>query len=127
MLAVHEALGQGAIVGMLGDRVSENDRVVRCRFLGSDTAFPAGAMLLASLLDVPVVLAFGLYRGKNRYSVHFEPFAEHVATDRCSRNADIRRWTQRYVDCLEKYARRAPYNWFNFYDYWSEDTYASRR
>jgi len=28
---------------------------------------------------------------------------------------------QRYADRLAHYARLAPYNWFNFYDYWEED------
>ncbi|MCB1778147.1 MAG: YdcF family protein, partial [Candidatus Competibacteraceae bacterium] len=27
---------------------------------------------------------------------------------------------QRYADRLQHYARDAPYNWFNFYDYWQE-------
>jgi len=25
---------------------------------------------------------------------------------------------QKYVERLEHYCRLAPYNWFNFYDYW---------
>ena len=25
----------------------------------------------------------------------------------------------RYAGLLEKYARMAPYNWFNFYDFWA--------
>jgi predicted LPLAT superfamily acyltransferase len=25
---------------------------------------------------------------------------------------------QRYADRLEHYCRVAPYNWFNFYDFW---------
>ncbi|MNC90096.1 hypothetical protein D3C83_61470 [compost metagenome] len=27
---------------------------------------------------------------------------------------------ERYVQRLEHYARAAPYNWFNFYDFWNE-------
>ena len=27
-----------------------------------------------------------------------------------------------YVARLERLCREAPYNWFNFYDYWREDS-----
>jgi predicted LPLAT superfamily acyltransferase len=26
---------------------------------------------------------------------------------------------RRYVERLEDYCREAPYNWFNFYDFWA--------
>ena len=28
---------------------------------------------------------------------------------------------QRYVATLERLCREAPYNWFNFYDFWADD------
>ena len=27
---------------------------------------------------------------------------------------------QRYADCLTRYCKLAPYNWFNFFDFWQE-------
>jgi hypothetical protein len=27
---------------------------------------------------------------------------------------------QRYADCLTHFCRLAPYNWFNFFDFWQE-------
>ena len=79
-------------------------------------------MLLASLLKAPVFLFFGLYLGGNRYEIHIEHFADHITLDRGSRESGIQAWTQRYADRLEHYARLAPYNWFNFYDYWGVDS-----
>jgi predicted LPLAT superfamily acyltransferase len=40
--------------------------------------------------------------------------------------ATLQEWTQRYVDRLEFHALRAPYNWFNFYDYWHENERARK-
>lgn len=120
LLRVQECLGRGEQVGMLGDRVVPNDKTTRCRFFGEEVAFPAGPVLLASMLEVPLLLFFGLYLGGNRYELHFELVAEKIALSRDDRDADIQRWTQRYVDRLEHYARLAPYNWFNFYDFWGE-------
>jgi predicted LPLAT superfamily acyltransferase len=77
--------------------------------------------LLAALTGCPVILFFGLYRGNNRYDAHFELLAERIDLDRCHRQEQLAEWAQRYADRLEHYARLAPYNWFNFYDYWAED------
>jgi predicted LPLAT superfamily acyltransferase len=38
--------------------------------------------------------------------------------DRETRTAAIQQTVGRYVERLEHYCRVAPYNWFNFYDYW---------
>jgi predicted LPLAT superfamily acyltransferase len=120
LLRVQECLGRGELVGILGDRVAENDKMTRCRFLGKDATFPSGPVLLASALKVPVVLFFGLYLGNNRYALHFELFADEIDIRREHRDADVRLWMQRYADRLEYYARLEPYNWFNFYDFWEE-------
>jgi len=120
LLKVKEALEEGQIVGMLGDRVAESEKISRCRFLGEETVFPAGPMLLAGTLQVPVVLVFGLYRGGNRYDIHFELLAEEIRFSRAERETVVQQWTQRYAERLEHYAKLAPYNWFNFYDYWDD-------
>jgi predicted LPLAT superfamily acyltransferase len=119
MLLVKERLDQGELVGILADRLLWGERAVTCEFLGTPTPFPEGPFLLAALLQVPVVLFFGLYRGGRRYLIQFEPFAETIgpgAAGRPGRSDELRPWVQRYVERLEHYCRLYPYNWFNFYD-----------
>jgi predicted LPLAT superfamily acyltransferase len=70
---------------------------------------------------VPVVLAFGLYRGGNRYDVAFETFSDGVQIPRAERGRALNALIRRYATRLEHYARLAPYNWFNFYDFWNSD------
>lgn len=120
MLRVKECLDRGGVVGILGDRLLKQDHVTHCRFFGKDAGFPAGPMLLASILKAPVILFFGLYRGGNRYEIHFELFAEEVTIDRQHRDREVQQWTQRYAHRLEQYCRLAADNWFNFYDFWEE-------
>lgn len=120
MLSVKECLDRGGVVGILGDRVVKNEKIVRCPFLGKPASFPAGPLVLASVLRVPVFLFFGLYRGGNQYDIHFELFADRIEVNRETREQGIQDWTQRYVDRLEHYCRMAPENWFNFYDFWNE-------
>ncbi len=122
LLRAQESLKQGDLIGALGDRVVPGERVVRCQFFGQETVFPVGLLLLAALTECPVILFFGLYRGKARYELHFETLAERIVLDRRHRQEQLGVWAQRYAERLEHYARIAPYNWFNFYDYWPEGT-----
>src|SRR5213082_94132 len=66
----------------------------------------------------PVILFFGLYRGKHHYEIYFEHFADEITLNRDRRAEDIQLWMQRYAERLEHYTRLAPYNWFNFYPFW---------
>lgn len=121
MLRVAECLARGGIVGLLGDRVVNPAQTIECSFLGAPAPFPAGTFRLAGLLGVPVVLFFALYLGRNRYAIHFELLAELIEWARRDRAGSARYWTERYAARLEHYCRMAPYNWFNFYDYWGEE------
>lgn len=120
MLQVKECLDRGGVVGIMGDRVVQDDQAVACRFLGGRARFPTGAMRLAHVVRAPVVLFFGLYRGGNRYEVYLEPFSEGVRLSHDQRAGDLQQWAQRYADRLEDFCRRAPDNWFNFYEFWNE-------
>jgi len=120
MLRVKECLDRGGVVGILADRLLKQDQATPCKFFGKLARFPAGTMWLTSILKVPVILFFGLYRGGNRYEVHFELFAQEITIDRRNRDQEIQQWTQRYADRLEHYCRLAADNWFNFYDFWGE-------
>lgn len=118
LIKAYECLQQGHLIGILGDRVADTAKTVRCDFLGAEAAFPTGPMLAAAALRAPVILFFGLYRGGGRYEIHFELFSEGVTIARDRRARDLQHWVQRYADRLAYYARLAPCNWFNFYDFW---------
>jgi predicted LPLAT superfamily acyltransferase len=118
VLRISERLAHGEIVAVLGDRSAGSDKTVVCRFFGRDAAFPQGPLLLAQSLRVPAMLFVGLYEGGARYTVRFEPLCEAYTGDRTLRAAWVRESAQRYADRLERLCRLAPYNWFNFYDFW---------
>lgn len=118
VLKIKAALDRGEIVGMMADRRQPGDKAVSCKFLGEQAEFPASPWLLAGLLKVPVVLAFGIYQGGARYDLYFELFAEQLQVPRRSREQAVAAYAQRYADRLAHYGRNSPYNWFNFYDFW---------
>jgi predicted LPLAT superfamily acyltransferase len=118
VLHLKEAVLAGRMLGIMADRALATDRSVDVDFLGGRARLPVGPWQLAHALQVPVILGFGIYHGGNRYSAHFELFAQSVRLPRENREAAIAGLAKAYADRLEHHARRAPYNWFNFYDYW---------
>lgn len=143
MLQVKRALDDGALVGMLADRMlaeEEGSNAVReVALLGGRVSIPVGPFRLAAMLRRPVVFIVGLYLGGNRYEIHYEelvdfsaPDVDAAATDRrAAMEAAIDDAMRRYAQRLEHYCRRAPHNWFNFFDYWNDgarsDSHSSGR
>jgi len=118
MLQIQQAVQAGALVALLADRVHSGEHSIDAPFLGDPARFPLTPMQVAAALKVPVVLGFGLYRGGNRYDLVFEPFSDGLDIPRRQRNAEIAALIRRYAGRLEHHARSAPFNWFNFYDFW---------
>ena len=118
MLRIRERLEEGVFVGLLGDRTMGDQPGLVVKFLGYPALLPVGPMRAAAVLRRPVFFMLGLYRGKNRYQVVFEPLADFTATRAGEREAEIAAAIRRYAALLEKYCRSDPYNWFNFFDFW---------
>lgn len=118
MLKLDEALARGDFVGILADRTLAGDSLVSLPFLGEPARFATGPFRFAAVLRRPMVLMFGLYRGGARYDVHFEELAGPGWADGAERGRAVQQAVERYAARLEHYCRQAPYNWFNFYDYW---------
>jgi len=118
MLRVQACLDEGTVLGILGDRTLGGEPTLRVPFLGADAEFPVGPMRLAAMLGRPVLFMSGLYLGGNRYAIHFERLADFSDLERPGRDAAIQAAVAAYAACLERHCRAAPYNWFNFFDFW---------
>jgi predicted LPLAT superfamily acyltransferase len=125
MLDVRDALARGEIVALLADRSMHGERYVECDFLGAPAAFPRGPFELAAMLDVPIVLFSAVYRGACRYDIRFEPLPVDGAAGERALSVDA--CCHAYAAWLAARCRAAPYNWFNFYDFWALPGSASRR
>jgi predicted LPLAT superfamily acyltransferase len=120
LIAASQFVRRGGFVALLGDRAIRDDKLVEVTFFGRPARLPAGPLMLAMTLKVPVILFVGLWQCDRCYSVHFERCPETPAGPaRALSEADMRRWLQAYADRLEHFCRQSPYNWFNFYDFWA--------
>lgn len=130
-LAIRDWLDGGGLVGLLGDRYvagqsARDGHTVELPFLGVPTRFTDGPLRLAMLLRRKVIFMVGLYRGGKRYEVRFATLADFRTApgDAAERERLLHAALQSYVARLEALCREAPYNWFNFHDFWHEDASA---
>jgi predicted LPLAT superfamily acyltransferase len=129
-LAIRDWLDGNGMVGLLGDRVtleagtrSTGAALTELLFLGVPARFSDGPLRLAALLRRRVIFMAGLYRGGKRYDVRFDVLADFSApvANAAEREQQVALALQAYVSRLEALVQEAPYNWFNFYDFWGED------
>lgn len=111
ILQAKDWLDTGGYIGILADRVYQEDKTITKSFLGQDADFSTGPFRLTELFKVPVIFFCGVYLGANRYAIHFETleFSDDSSVDE---NLTL------FIQTLEHYVNKYPLNWFNFYDYW---------
>jgi predicted LPLAT superfamily acyltransferase len=119
LIAVSQRLAQGHFIGVLADRNVDGRDLARHDFLGAPAAMPQGPFRVAMMLQRPIVMMIGIYRGGRQYELHFELLAEAATTRPAAPQAWLDQVMRRYVARLEHYCRLAPFNWFNFYDFWA--------
>jgi len=121
-LTLDQCLKQGEFIGIMADRAALKDKVSPVKFLGETALLPTGPWLLGLVLRVPIILCFALYKGKGEYTVNFERIDSLIDVPRKLRHQAIETAVTNYAQRLEFYSQQAPYNWFNFYEFWSDET-----
>jgi predicted LPLAT superfamily acyltransferase len=119
-LSVRHAVERGEFVGILADRLPPGGtgRAATVPFLGRPAAFPATAFEIAALIGCPLLFVACVRLGDARYQSIAEVLYEGGRVPRAERSALARALLERYVARLEAWCLRAPYQWFNFYDFW---------
>jgi predicted LPLAT superfamily acyltransferase len=122
VLQIRACVSRGELVAILGDRVEpgNRNRTREVPFLGSRVAFPTAPYLLADLLDCPLYFMVALRDRRGLYRVFAELIAEKADLGRKSRDENLEKLVATYAGRLEHYCDVAPYEWFNFFDFWGE-------
>ncbi len=110
---INDVIQKKEVLCVHGDRFIDGSRLVRKQFMGREAFFPIGPFAIASKLRTPFTMAYAM-RGKNRV-YHLSATPVEIA------GADPEVLLDNYVKHLEEKLRKYPLQWFNFYDFWSED------
>lgn len=119
ILDAYNALLQGDVVCMMGDRCRENESA-RIPFLGASARFPLAAFLLSSRTGAPVIPIFA-YRERRHRQMTICFLDPILPAGRRIRREELRPKVELYVAELEKMALEHPYECFIFENIWSKE------
>lgn len=119
MVEATAALQRGEVVTIMGDRYAGGP-AAEVEFLGSKVRLPAAAYSLAAATSSPVAVLLAAKTGRRRYSLKLWAVFRPEPSDRENRRRDMTQWAQRFADAMEGYLRQYPYQWYNFFDFWSQ-------
>ncbi len=119
MMELNNLLLAGEHIGIMGDRIPiHNSKKSKVTFLGKDAYFPQGAFLLSGLLDVKISTLW-CQKIDGKYEIELCHLCDGIKLLR-DKSASIKPYLNAYVKELEKRCIKTPYQWYNFYDFWSE-------
>ena len=110
------ALRRNEVVALLGDR-DGSSHTVTLDFFGRPTPIPVGAAYLALASGAPVLPVFVPLEGSRYATIMEEPV--YFTGEHGRHGAAIREGMERVLRVFEKYIRRYPDQWYNFFDYWT--------
>ncbi|HEY6527484.1 MAG TPA: hypothetical protein VIZ65_02235 [Cellvibrionaceae bacterium] len=120
-LKLAETVAQGCWIGIMADRIQAQEATTSVIFIGQRAQVPMTPWQIVSILGVPVYGCFGVFCGGNRYRIYLRKIADTLAAARKERQAILHLNVHRYFLEVENILRLHPYNWFNFYEFWSND------
>ncbi|HVR96903.1 MAG TPA: lysophospholipid acyltransferase family protein [Thermoanaerobaculia bacterium] len=111
-----DALRQGEIVALQGDRPRCGGKVAEVELFGRPFPIPVGPAALARAAGVPILPVFVLREGRRRYRCSIrEPIRVAQSDDR---HRDIEEALARFAGELQWAIRRQPHQWFCFRKLW---------
>jgi predicted LPLAT superfamily acyltransferase len=116
---IRECIARGEFVGMLADRIppGARERPVLIDFLGRPTAWSLSPFLLASVFGCPVVHTQCIRLDDRTYESSATVLSEGL-DPKLPRRRKAEALLRAYVAEIEKTCYRAPFQWFNFFDFW---------
>jgi len=118
VIALSNALSDGEIVSVPGDRVFGSPRTLQCTLQGAPVALPMGPYRLAATRGVPVLAISVMKRSTSRYHVIIDRLDTQAPTQRSERTQYLADAMCRHIDgVLDRY----PAQWFNFYEFWENN------
>jgi KDO2-lipid IV(A) lauroyltransferase len=114
-----DALRQGEIVALQGDRPRAGGRTVETRLFDRPFALPVGLAALARAAGAPIVPVFVFREGRLRYRCVLRPAIEVAQS--ADRRRDLGEALGRFAADLETAIRREPHQWFCFRRIWPRE------
>ena len=113
---MNNALADGDIVSIPGDRIFGSPKYATCDFMNGKARFPIGPMTLAVQRDSKVIAIFVMKEATYKYKVYIREL--NTSEEGINRKERAMRVTQAFASEMESVLKEYPEQWFNYYEFW---------
>lgn len=120
-MAIQKRIAQGEFFAILADRQAPGTpgRSLEVPFLNHPSRLPEGAFALAMALECPTFTFFTIYNEEKKcYQAFWEKLVIQRPQGRKERRACLQELAEEFARRMERMCRKAPLQWFNFFDFW---------
>ena len=114
IFALNNALRDGNIVSMPGDRVFGSPKALTCRFMDGTCELPMGPFQMAVTRGLPVVPVFIM---KERWDTYRVLTFQLKPDDALPRKERMQALAQQFADLMVRMIDRYPTQWFNYFEF----------
>lgn len=115
---IHEILKHRKTLGIMGDRPLGN-RIMLVSLLGRLAPIDITPFRVAAATGAPLLFTFGFKDSGVHYNFYASQAKVYDYKNGYDREYQFLLWAQEYADHLGKMIVKYPYQWFNFYSFWS--------
>lgn len=121
IIKMSQALANGEILSIFGDRIFGSPRYIECELLGSPVRLPLGPYSLAVQREVPVLTMFAIKQSAKRYKIVAHRLQLPSGYEKAKRLEKAEAIAHEYIRQLESIVKLHPEQWFNYFDFWNDD------
>lgn len=115
LFEINNALRDGNVVSMPGDRIFGSAKFIDLTFLGEKAKIPLGPFATAVQREVSIISIFVMKESTNKYTIFVKRFDTPSGTNRKEKMEFL---AKQFVSNLEEMVQKYPTQWFNYYDFW---------
>lgn len=122
LFEINAALSRGDIVSIPADRIWGSSKSIPVKLLGKETRLPMGPFRVAALLEQKVLAVHVMKDGAKSYRIYVTPLG--CAAD-ASHGDQMKQLAESYAAEIERILSLHPTQWYNYYDFWNDETDSS--
>lgn len=114
---INNALADGDIVSMPGDRIVGSQKYVEATILGGKAKLPLGPFLIPTMRNLDVLAINVMKTSTKGYTIYVSPLKYDKSA---SRNEKIRQLAESYAAEIDRMLEMYPTQWYNFFEFWGQ-------
>ena len=119
LFEINAALSHGDIVSIPADRIWGSSKSIPVKLLGKEARLPMGPFRVAVLLEQKVLAVHVMKNGAKSYKIYVTPLSYAAGAPR---EEQLRQLAESYAAEIERILSLYPIQWYNYYDFWNDET-----